>query len=476
MATAVSAGDQLQKMRQVLSKRENRYAELFADGLLHTHLADASKIEWKAMVAAKKMAQPDFFDYPVENDERGKLSEKIDKTARLQVQIDRARRDIAIAESFMGKSPTPHVDRPRTGSAAKLYAQKPKEWTVGRAKDCTPAEYIAEVTRFATRTMRYDLATEEGQAQLVSLLRDCLAASVLTAIDVNWDRWDAEQKTAGSAEKRPTPLKIQEWMEQLLSSHKTVRDLKAEHGLIKMEGSDIAALTKYTIKYQGSLNRLENAGRSPTVYDQKNDYFNGLHSAVKVTDVKKFARTALLEDDDQEFGEYVLALQEVATEELASAVHTPPKIDRWRGGKKRKNDSKNESWSEVAKALTAGGQFKKGRAEKLAKAAVNFAGAKGGGKGGKGGKGNGGKGGKGGKGGGKGGKGGKDSWERRDTPKWEPRDREPCSICGSPWHGKTCWHNPKIPLENLPSHVKRLAGEELAQYKASNLAKMVKKD
>ena len=63
MATAVSAGDQLQKMRQVLSKRENRYAELFADGLLHTHLADASKIEWKAMVAAKKKAQPDFFDY-----------------------------------------------------------------------------------------------------------------------------------------------------------------------------------------------------------------------------------------------------------------------------------------------------------------------------------------------------------------------------------------------------------------------------
>ena len=91
---------------------------------------------------------------------------------------------------------------------------------------------------------------------------------------------------------------------------------------------------------------------------------------MKVTDVKKFARTALLEDDDQEFGEYVLALQEVATEELASAVHTPPKIDRWRGGKKRKNDSKNESWTEVAKALTAGGQFKKGRAEKLAKAAV----------------------------------------------------------------------------------------------------------
>ena len=36
----------------------------------------------------------------------------------------------------------------------------------------------------------------------------------------------------------------------------------------------------------------------------------------------------------------------------------------------RKNDSKNESWTEAAKALTASGKFKKGRAEKLAKAAV----------------------------------------------------------------------------------------------------------
>ena len=106
MATAASGGDQLQLMRQALSKRENCYAGLFADGLLHDHLADASKNEWKAMVAAKKMAQPDFFDTVLdEEDERKQLSEKIDKAGRLQEQIDRRRRDIAIAESFMGKSP-----------------------------------------------------------------------------------------------------------------------------------------------------------------------------------------------------------------------------------------------------------------------------------------------------------------------------------------------------------------------------------
>ena len=78
-----------------------------------------------------------------------------------------------------------------------------------------------------------------------------------------------------------------------------------------------------------------------------------------------------------------------------------------------------------------------------------------------------GKGGKGGKGGGKG-KGGK-AWEP-----WPKQDREPCIICGSPWHGKVCWHDPKVALADLPNHVKRLHGEELAQLKAANLAKIVK--
>ena len=156
---ALTPEAKLQEMKALLKKRERRYVIQLADGLLFAHLADDSKNQWKSIVAATKKPIVEYFNVPIDEVERTTLLDKIGAVRRIQEQISWARAATEVAEQFR----TTTTSKPYTASTLrsniKLQAQKPKakEWSVARAKECTPAEFVSEVTRFATRTLQYDL-------------------------------------------------------------------------------------------------------------------------------------------------------------------------------------------------------------------------------------------------------------------------------------------------------------------------------
>ena len=52
----------------------------------------------------------------------------------------------------------------------------------------------------------------------------------------------------------------------------------------------------------------------------------------------------------------------------------------------------------------------------------------------------------------------------------------PCNICGRRHGAAKCWQDPSRPESEIPSHVKRVTGEELAQLKAANLQELVRRE
>ena len=254
----------------------------------------------------------------------------------------------------------------------------------------------------------------------------------------------------------------------MLTEHTSARQLRAEYKAQKQSGPSLSELNNFIRETKKSLQRLSETGNLPTLFDQKCDFYENLHPKIKESNVKEFGRIEVLESKDS-FDSFIEQLQIVAVEELQH-ISTPPKtaegeykgkFSRWnkqKGGKKHSN--KDAIAALVATAKKAG--MAKGDQTKLTAAVNAIYSQKGGCKDGRGGKGD------------KGGKG--DGKKDRNGGYLGDKPLPPCNICGRR-HGKaTCWQDPSRPESEIPSHVKRVTGEALAQLKAANLQELVNRE
>jgi hypothetical protein len=429
-----------------------------------------SEREWLDVLIGQQKPKTVYFE--TEDADNENTKEGIKSVRAIYKEIERINARVETLQVLV-QSETVKSDTNSIMIRPKIQTTKPTKWAVNKAKEVTPAEHVRQLKRYVQRTLSVDPESKNGAQALVRCLRDSLTEPTQAAIDPSWDAWEIENSEKDTPATNPSADEIQKWMEALLSSHITARDLTADHKTIRMEGSSMTALTKYTIAYQQSLIRLHEAKREKNIFDQKNEFFENLHGAVKKTDVKKFSRSKFLDDDSISFKQYVELLSDEAALELQD-IEDPKKrglyfrssqrsTSNGKGGnaQKRQSSSTTESVNAVKAALVKGGMPARKAAKIASTASVSYSGNgkttenKKGGKGnGKGGKGN------------SSGKGGKGRYDKNTK-------FVPCDVCGSRHPEKTeCWHDPNR-RQPLPDNVTKLKGTELAQLKARNLARFI---
>jgi len=474
MAVPLVAADpipaKLEKYEQELqAARQGRSLEL-SDGEIRRALRVEHEAMWPEIVSGDKNLKRSHFIENSNDFEYEEIRPKIRRLIRFKLDEKNAIEKLELCRMAQNGSrsgattATPYA-RP-IATQLKLTAQKPVIWSPAKAKSCTPAEFMQQLRKFATRTLQYRLDTVEGYANYMALIRDSLTSETLVSVDVQWDAWETKNPAA-----QPTDALIQAWLELMLTEHTSARQLRAEYKARKQSDSSLSGLNNFIRETKKSLQRLSETGNLPTLFDQKCDFYENMHPKIKESKVKEFGRIDVLESSDS-FDSYIEQLQIVAVEELQH-ISTPPKsvegehkgkFSRWnknKGGKKHSN--KDAIAALVATARKAG--MAKGDQTKLTAAINAIYSPKGGGKDGKGGKG----------GKGKGGKGGKGDAEEKGGYKGH-KILPPCNICGRRHGTAKCWQDPSRPESEIPSHVKRVTGEALAQLKAANLQELVRRE
>ena len=365
----------LEKAEQELeAARQGRSLEL-SDGEVRNALRGEHISLWPRFVSGDKNLKRSHFIEDSADFDFESIRPKIRRLVKFKVEEEKAIEIIELCKMVQDGSrsvakTTPYTARP-IATQLKLTAQKPVIWSPAKAKTCTPAEFMQQLRKFATRTLQYSLVTTEGYANYLALIRDSLTSETLVSVDVQWDAWETTNPAA-----QPTEALIQSWLELMLTEHTSARQLRAEYKARKQSGPSLSELNSFIRETKKSLQRLSETGNTPTLFDQKCDFYDNLHPKVKESKVKEFGRIDVLENKDS-FDSFIEQLQIVAVEELQH-VSTPPKtaegehkgkFSRWnkqKGGKKHSN--KDAIAALVATAKKAG--MAKGDQSKLT-AAIN---------------------------------------------------------------------------------------------------------